>query len=194
MNGYGGITVDPAFQVLIPPLTEEERAGLVRKLVAEGCQKPMEIWPHDGKDYLIGGYHSYAVCRDYRIRFGRKYIHGLPDRKAVFNWIIENQLGKRDLTDFERVELSARYHGWTAEKARENQLSGLRRGNVSPSVGTGHGVDMAQEIAEFAGVGRTTAVRALAVMRNGSADTVGRARGGKVSINQAYRETMGKGE
>lgn len=89
------ITIDAEFKTLIPPLAPDERAQLEANIVANGCRDPLVIW--GGHDVLLDGHNRYDICTRHGIPFTTVEIE-LEDREAAYNWIIENQLGRRNLT------------------------------------------------------------------------------------------------
>ncbi len=88
------ITIDPEFKSLIPPLEPEERERLEQTILLEGCRDPLVIW----KDHniLIDGHNRYFICTKQNIPFLTVEIE-LEDRNAVINWMINNQLARRNL-------------------------------------------------------------------------------------------------
>ena len=87
--------VDPEFKALIPPLTAEELQQLEANLLAEGCRNPLVVW--GDHDVLLDGHNRFEICLKYNIHFGITELF-LPDRNAARRWIINNQLGRRNLT------------------------------------------------------------------------------------------------
>jgi len=87
------ITIDREFKTLIPPLTEMEFAQLRQSILAEGVRDALVIW----NGILLDGHNRYEIAQDYGLPFRTLEID-LPDRDAAFNWIIDNQLGRRNLT------------------------------------------------------------------------------------------------
>jgi hypothetical protein len=89
------IAIDPEFKVLIPPLSREEKAQLEANLREQGCRDALVVWK--GHNLLIDGHNRHEICIQYGIEFQTIEID-LPSREAVRDWIIDNQLGRRNLT------------------------------------------------------------------------------------------------
>ena len=95
------ITILPEFQNLIPPLSAEELDQLQNSICADGCIDPLIVWK--GKGILLDGHNRYAYCKANGISFK---IHELAfydrdearNHDAARNWIILNQLGRRNLS------------------------------------------------------------------------------------------------
>ncbi len=80
---------------MIPPLGASEREQLESNLLASGCRDPLVVWK--GHNILLDGHNRYEICTSEGIEFSTVSID-LPDRDAALDWIIRNQLGRRNLT------------------------------------------------------------------------------------------------
>ncbi len=89
------IQIDSELRALIPPLSSEERSQLEANLLAEGCRDPLVVWK--GHNILLDGHNRYEICTTHGIEFNTVEID-LPDRNAAHDWLINNQLGRRNLT------------------------------------------------------------------------------------------------
>ncbi len=89
------IKIDPEFKSLIPPLGASEREQLESNLLASGCRDPLVVWK--GHNILLDGHNRYEICTSEGIEFKTVDIE-LPDRMAASDWLINNQLGRRNLT------------------------------------------------------------------------------------------------
>lgn len=94
------IKVDPEFRALLPPLTEAEKRGLERSILAEGCRHPIITW----RGIILDGHQRYDICRKHGIEFKTIEIE-LEDRISAKIWILNNQLARKNLSVFERIEL-----------------------------------------------------------------------------------------
>jgi len=90
------INIDPEFASLIPPLSKDELAQLEQSLLAENrCRDPLVIWK--GHHILLDGHNRLRLCQKHGIPFQTIELD-FPDREAARNFIIHNQLGRRNLT------------------------------------------------------------------------------------------------
>jgi hypothetical protein len=87
--------IDPEFQSLIPPLSEKEREDLSTNLLDQGCREPLVVWSQE--KLLLDGHNRFAICQQYGLNYTIKEIT-LGDRQEAIDWIIKNQLGRRNLT------------------------------------------------------------------------------------------------
>lgn len=98
------VLIDPEFEALIPPLSSEERAGLERSLLAEGCRDALVVWREHG--ILLDGHNRYALCKIHGIEF-RTVELSFRDRIDAKLWMLRNQLGRRNIDTLTRVELAS---------------------------------------------------------------------------------------
>ena len=110
------VRIDPEFQALIPPLTDEERTQLEANLKTDGCRDPLVVW----NGMLLDGHNRFSICQRNGIQFKMWEMH-FEDRDAAKAWVIRNQFGRRNLTPYVRAELALKLEPLIAEKAKENQ-------------------------------------------------------------------------
>src|SRR2546425_5118723 len=88
---------DPELRALVPPPTPEEVEQLRANLKADGCREPLVIWPTSAGPILLDGHNRYEICQQQNIHFDTVEIE-LASREEAATWIINNQLGRRNLT------------------------------------------------------------------------------------------------
>ena len=88
------LCIDPEFLALIPPLSPTERQGLEASILAEGCRDPLIVW--EEKNILVDGHNRYEICTAHGIGF-QVVTRSFPDRASVMDWMIDNQLSRRNL-------------------------------------------------------------------------------------------------
>ena len=87
--------LDEEFMFLLPPQTVEERAALRQSVIDEGIREPLVVWKETG--VLVDGHNRFDVAKELKIPC--KYVvKSFKDRAAVIEWIVQNQLGRRNLT------------------------------------------------------------------------------------------------
>jgi hypothetical protein len=96
------ITIDKDFEQLIRPLSADERKELKESLSSCGLLSPLIVWKHEGKTILVDGHNRLALWKEsdgfneefefrtQELRFG--------SRDKVREWILKNQLGRRNLS------------------------------------------------------------------------------------------------
>lgn len=121
------IVVDPEFERLIPPLSEQELRQLECSLLDDGALSPLVVWaPHN---ILLDGHHRMRLCRRHGIPFTTSGLE-FESRDAARLWIIGHQLGRRNLPP----EEVAYFRGGQYQKAEKQQGS---RSDLTPAESPG---------------------------------------------------------
>jgi hypothetical protein len=92
--------IDPEFAALLPPLTHEEFAELEMKVSVEDFRDPLIVWKETG--ILLDGHHRLKICDKYKVTYSIKEL-SFPSKERAIQWVIDNQLGRRNLTDERRA-------------------------------------------------------------------------------------------
>jgi hypothetical protein len=111
------IVIDPEIQAYIDPLTPDEHDALERSLVTEGCRDALVLWG----ELLVDGHNRYGICQKHDLPFRTVQNTRFRSVEDVKLWMIEQHLGRRSLTDFQRGELALRQRQIVAQR-RERQL------------------------------------------------------------------------
>lgn len=98
------IRIDEGLRAYIDPLTEDEHEALERSLLAEGCRDALVLWG----DLLVDGHNRYAICKKHGIEFQTRQNTTFKSMEDVHLWMIENHLGRRSVSDFQRGVLALR--------------------------------------------------------------------------------------
>jgi transposase-like protein len=98
------IRIDEGLRAYIDPLTEDEHAALERSLLAEGCRDALVLWG----DLLVDGHNRHALCMKHGIPFQTIQNPRFKSIEDVHLWMIENHLGRRSVSDFQRGVLALR--------------------------------------------------------------------------------------
>ncbi|HEY9274613.1 hypothetical protein [Achromobacter sp.] len=98
------IRIDEGLRAYIDPLTDDEREALERSLLAEGCRDALVLWG----DLLVDGHNRHALCMKHGIPFETRQNTSFKSIEDVHLWMIENHLGRRSVSDFQRGVLALR--------------------------------------------------------------------------------------
>lgn len=98
------IRIDEGLRAYIDPLTDDEREALERSLLAEGCRDALVLWG----DLLVDGHNRYGLCQKHGIPFETRQNTSFKSVEDVHLWMIENHLGRRSVSDFQRGVLALR--------------------------------------------------------------------------------------
>jgi DNA modification methylase/ParB-like chromosome segregation protein Spo0J len=170
---------------LIPPLTSEEFKQLERNILEEGIRDPLVTW----NGILVDGHNRYRIAQEHDMNYEtlEKEFENLNDVKI---WMVNNQLGRRNLQDFVRGELFSVIEDILKQKGKEKQLLTLNKGLEAPVLST---IDKTEHntrniISEK--LGWSTGKKAMfdIVKTKAPEQVKEKLRTGEVSINQAYKE------
>lgn len=188
------IKINENFRNLIPPLSESEYSELEKSLLTEGCREPIIIW----KNMIVDGHHRYEICTKYNIPFKTQEIEFQNENEAKV-WILTNQLARRNLPEFVRIELALKRKEILLAKGKEKMseakkqaLTMQREGlsNLDKPYEEPH--DTRQIIADNLKVGVGTVARAEVILKQAPEELLDKLRCGNASINEVYKEVKKK--
>ena len=174
------MTIDKEFKELIPPLSSEEYQQLEENILRDGIRDSLVVWDNNGEWILIDGHNRYEIAQKHNLQFNQRRME-FPDRDAVKEWIILNQLGRRNIPNYVRAELALRLKPMIAERAKENQGS---RTDISQKSVESH--DTQKELAKAAGVSHDTIHKVEKIQKEAPEETKEALRRGELSINSVY--------
>ncbi|MEG0920722.1 MAG: plasmid replication/partition related protein [Comamonas sp.] len=98
------IVVNEDLKAYIDPLTPDEYASLERSILAEGCRDALVLWG----DVLIDGHNRYGICQKHGLPFNTVQNTHFQSMADVHLWMIDQHLGRRSVSDFQRGVLALR--------------------------------------------------------------------------------------
>ena len=107
------IQINDMLRAYIDPLTEAEYEALERSLLAEGCRDALVLWG----DVLVDGHNRYGICQKHGIPFKVVQNERFQSMEDVMLWMIDNHLGRRSVSDFQRGVLALRKKDILAQRA-----------------------------------------------------------------------------
>ncbi len=119
------IVVLEELKAYIDPLTSDEYEALERSLLAEGCRDALVLWG----DILVDGHNRYGICRKHDIPFNTVQNTRFQSMEDVHLWMIEQHLGRRSVSDYQRGVLALRKREIVARRLqaqREAELEAVR--------------------------------------------------------------------
>ena len=181
------LTVDPEFRDLIPPLNEEELKLLEESIVADGCESPLIVW----NGVIVDGHNRYAICRKHGIPFSIQEKN-FSSRDDAMLWMLRNQLGRRNLNSYQRVELVLKFEPLVKNAAEQRMMAG-KAANPVPTLAQGQTKGRTRDhLSEAAGVSHGTFAKAKKLVQSADEETKRELRAGKVTVNRAYTELLEK--
>ena len=181
--------IDPEFFNLISPLSAEERGQLEENLLKDGCRDALVVW--DG--LILDGHTRYQICTKHGIPFETRE-QACVDRNAAKAWIIRNQLGRRNLTDYQRGELVLKLKPLLAAKAKANLKTSTGGSNPRPLSKLSKAENTRADLAKASGLSEGTIRKVEKLVEAAPEPVKADLRAGKISVDRAYREVKGATE
>jgi hypothetical protein len=95
------IIVDKEFAGLIPAISADEFSLLEENVRRDGCIDKLIVWEHNGKLILLDGHNRFKLCNEHGIAFAARRMV-FDTREEAKNWVINHQLGRRNISDEQR--------------------------------------------------------------------------------------------
>jgi undecaprenyl pyrophosphate synthase len=172
------ITINEELRSFIDPLTPIEHEALERSLRAEGCREALVLWG----DVLIDGYNRYAICKQHGIEFRTVQHKGFASIEDVKLWMIDNQLARRSVSDFQRGLMALRKKEIMAARAAQPQDAQSEDEQVAPFAPPWN---TREEVARAARVSANTIGQIERIQKAATPELVEAIRAGTISINAA---------
>lgn len=180
------IRINEELRAYIDPLTEDEFAALERSLLAEGCRDALVLWG----DLLVDGHNRYTICQKHGLPFETVQNTRFETVDDVHLWMIDNHLGRRSVSDFQRGVLALRKKDIIASRA---QAAAQQAGGAADAAGAGEaGADASQPalksreaIAREARISSTTVSQIEKIRKTAAPELVAAVKSGTISINAA---------
>jgi hypothetical protein len=120
------IQIKEEFKKLIPVLTEEEFKQLEDNCLRDGILTPIYLW----NDFIIDGHNRYQIAMQHQLKF-ECLDFDFADEFEVKDWMLTNQLGRRNITKEQKDYLiGKRYENEKNKLGRpvnkEDKMSPLR--------------------------------------------------------------------
>lgn len=135
--------IEKEFKELIPKLREEEYKQLEENILKEGIRDKLVTW----QGILIDGHNRYSIAEKHGLEYDT-IEKEFDSREQVINWILDNQLGRRNLTSQDRdYLLGLRYRqekkkqgGTGANQYKEQSRQNVESANTSQKIGEQYNV------------------------------------------------------
>ncbi len=111
------IVVNEELKAYIDPLTPQEYESLERSILAEGCRDALVLWG----DLLVDGHNRYAICQHHGLPFETIQSSRFKNMEDVHLWMIDQHLGRRSVSDFQRGVLALRQREIIAARRARKQ-------------------------------------------------------------------------
>ena len=198
------IKINPEYSSLVHPLSDLEYEALKNSIKEDGLHYPIVI---NSKGEILDGHHRYKICTelDIPIKYEiRSFNNSIEEKRFV----IDINLKRRQLNDFQKAELAYKLEALYKEQARLRQLSKLKnvKDKLSLSFGSNDHNDSnhsykanTQIVTEEKGrvievvskknhLSPKTYQRAKTIIENGTEEVKEKLRSNKTTISKEYEK------
>ena len=182
------IVVDEGLKAYIDPLTPDEHAALERSLLKEGCRDALVLWG----ELLVDGHNRYGICQQHGIPFQTVQSTLFQSLEDVHLWMIDQHLGRRSVSDFQRGVLALRKREILAkrqppappEPAAETPATAQAVAAVAPVAETPP-IKSREDLARAARLSAAQVVQIEKIQKQAAPEVVAAVKSGVISINAA---------
>ena len=189
------IVVNEELKAYIEPLTAEEHDALERSILAEGCRDALVLWGN----VLVDGHNRYGICRKHGLPFQTVQNPRFQSMEDVHLWMIDQHLGRRSLSDFQRGVLALRKREIVADRrARRTAVESGAAAPQAAAVPTApepeapaaplppqDSLETREALARAARLSSSQVVLIEKIQKQGAPELVAAVKAGVVSINAA---------
>ena len=116
------LKINPEFEKLCRRLSTDEFDRLEKNIIECGCLDPILLW----NGFIVDGHNRYTICKKHNLEFRIKSL-AFDTKDDVMLYMINNQLGRRNLSDLDKVALLAHKEPILRSQAKERMK--IRKGN-----------------------------------------------------------------
>lgn len=178
------LEIKEEFKKLIPALTAEEFKQLESNCLEEGIREKIITW----NGFIIDGHNRYEIATRWNLEYQTESKR-FKDESDVKLWMIDNQNGRRNLTDGWKYKLQQVKKEILSEKGKENMSIG---GELKEGLSTidkplaKHNTQ--KEIAKALDWSTGKVAMADVVFKKATAELEEKVLSNEITINQAYQE------
>lgn len=188
------LKIDPELRDLLPPLTDDEYKQLEKNIVENGFDKNFPIMEWHG--FIVDGHNRYSICKKHNIAYVVGTL-GYETKDEVMEWMLDIQLGRRNLSPIQRIAVAEKYRPIYERQAKENlrQASGGDRRSEDFKKNQGsqnsskveNKIDVRAKLAQTASVSTDTYSKGKKILDSDNEELKKEVLSGEKSINAAYK-------
>ena len=183
------ITVNEELKAYIDPLTPDEHAALERSILAEGCRDALVLWG----DLLVDGHNRYGICQKHGLPFQTVQNTRFQSMEDVHLWMIDQHLGRRSVSDFQRGVLALRKRAILAERraqtiaatAFRDEAAMSEANDANNNVPEPNSLKSRTDIAKAARLSSSQVLHIEKIQKQAAPELVAAVKAGTISLNAA---------
>ena len=180
------IVVNEELKAYIDPLTPDEYEALERSLLAEGCRDALVLWG----DVLVDGHNRYGICRKHGLSFQTVQNTRFQSIEDVHLWMIDQHLGRRSVSDFQRGVLALRKREIVASrreraKAAPAEDAGAAPPEAAAPLPKNESLDSREALARAARLKSSQVVMIEKIQQSAAPEVVAAVKSGEITLSAA---------
>ena len=177
------VVVNEELKAYIDPLTADEHDALERSILAEGCRDALVLWG----DVLVDGHNRYGICRKHGLPFQTVQNTRFQSIEDVHLWMIDQHLGRRSISDYQRGVLALRKREIVAERRVRAASAPVPapQETDAPVVAAPAPLDTREAVAKAARLSSNQVVMIEKIQKQAAPELVAAIKAGTISINAA---------
>lgn len=169
------------FKKLIPALSVEEYKQLEENCLAEGIRESIITW----NGYIIDGHNRYEIATKHDLKY-ESIDKSFDSEDDVKEWMICNQFGRRNLSNFQRSVLVLELESVFSKRAKEQQIR--KPESVIQISEEQKPIVAIKELAKIANVSHDTIAKVKKIQATATPEIKAQLNAGTISINEAYQD------
>ena len=183
------IVVNEELKAYIEPLTPDEHDALERSILIEGCRDALVLWG----DVLVDGHNRYGICQKHGLPFQTVQNPRFQSMEDVHLWMIDQHLGRRSVSDFQRGVLALRKREIMAER-KARAATATETAEATPTADVREAaaalpapdpLNSREAIAKAARLSSSQVVMIEKIQKQAAPELVAAVKSGTISINAA---------
>jgi hypothetical protein len=175
------IVVNEELKAYIDPLTPEEYDALERSILAEGCRDALVLWGN----VLVDGHNRHGICTKHGLPFQTVQNPRFQSIEDVHLWMIDQHLGRRSISDFQRGVLALRKREIVAGRRTRSQPQAPAAEPAAAAPVAPAPLDTREALARAARLSSSQVVQIEKIQKQGAPELVAAVKAGTISINAA---------
>lgn len=177
------IVVNEELKAYIDPLSADEHEALERSILAEGCRDALVLWG----DLLVDGHNRYGICQKHGVPFETVQAKHFQSMDDVHLWMIDQHLGRRSVSDFQRGVLALRKREIVAARRAKAAENAAPAAEAAPADDSAEQQALAtrEALARAARLSSTQVKQIETIQQKAAPEVVAAVKAGEISINAA---------
>ena len=187
-TGCPELDIDKDICAVLDPLTPDEYAKLESSILEKRqIREAIVVWKVKAhgklKRIIVDGHHRYSVCKKHGIK-PKIEVMSFASKVAAKVWLLENQVGRRNMTEFQKIEATLKLKEVYVAQAKQNQRAGggaVRQKSDKP-------LRVDEMLGERVGVSRSRIRESEYVLKHASKEDIDTLRRGEAKIHTVYEK------